>query len=50
MQNLIQRFNQFFEGEAKAEIQNDRLKITIGTQTMEIQVSFDIGIQSSPMD
>lgn len=36
MQKLIDEFNSFFKGSAKAKINEERLEITIGTQTMEI--------------
>ena len=38
MQAIMDRFNRFFEGSAQAEIDGERLRITIGTQTLIIQL------------
>jgi len=46
MQRIIDEFNLFFEGTAKAKLEGDTLKITIGSQTLTIQISSLIGLSS----
>ena len=50
MQAIIDRFNGFFEGSAKAEIDEKRLRITIGTQTLIIQLPSIVGGEGRSMD
>ena len=46
MERLLDRFNSFFKGSAEAKITNDRLEITIGSQTLVISLPEVIGGQS----
>ncbi len=44
MQEIIEKFNSFFKGSAKAEINNqNELKITIGSQTIIIELPSVVG-------
>lgn len=45
--SLLEEFNRFFQGNAKAVIKEDRLEITIGTRTMIISLPVVIGGQST---
>ncbi len=44
--NLLDRFNSFFEGSARAEINNHRIEVTIGSQTLLISLPEVIGCDS----
>ena len=46
MQGIIDEFNRFFEGSAEIEIKDESLMITIGTQTMIIQLPSVVGMQA----
>ncbi len=46
MEELVKEFNQFFEGSARIEVKDDRLEITIGSQTLIISLPEVIGVQS----
>lgn len=50
MQELIEQFNKAFDGAAKAEVKADHLWITVGTETLIIQLPMIVGGQSKPMD
>ena len=43
MENLIKRFNEYFDGDAKARIVASGLEITIGNQTLFISLPDVIG-------
>lgn len=45
-ENLIDEFNWFFAGKASAFVKDDRLIITIGSQTMIIQLPRIVGGES----
>lgn len=44
---IIQQFNSFFQGSAKAEVLDGKLHITIGTQTMIVTLPEVAGVQST---
>ena len=44
--NLVDRFNSFFEGSAKIEINGSNLEIAIGSQTLIISLPEIIGVDS----
>jgi len=46
MQSIIDNFNSFFKGNAKIEIDKNNLRITIGSQTLIIQLPSVTGAQS----
>ncbi len=46
MEKLIDTFNSFFKGSAKATITGNRLEITIGSQTLIISLPEIVGGQS----
>ena len=50
MKELIDGFNQFFGKNAKAKIKNNRLEITIGTQTLIIQLPSIAVMKAEPME
>jgi hypothetical protein len=50
MKELLKIFNASFKGSAKAKITDDRLEITIGTQTITIKLPEVIGGQNEPKD
>jgi hypothetical protein len=50
MKDLIDEFNRFFNGSAKAEIENGKLNITTGNETLVIQLPLVIGGQSKATD
>lgn len=43
MQEIVDKFNSLFEGDARAEIKNNDLKITVGSQTLIIQLPSVVG-------
>ena len=47
MDNLIARFNSFFEGDAEAKIVNGKLHITIGSRTLVISLPAIVGEQAT---
>ena len=46
MNNLLDQFNSFFKGSAKAVVNGKRLEITIGSQTLIISLPDIVGAQS----
>ena len=46
MDKALNEFNEFFEGDAKAEIVDGRLNITIGSRTLVIRLPSVIGVQA----
>jgi len=46
MKKLLERFNRFFEGSAEVKIVDNKLEITIGSQTLIISLPEVIGAQS----
>lgn len=46
MEDLINRFNRFFEGNAEIAIYGDELKITIGSQTLTVSLPQVVGTES----
>jgi len=47
MEKLIEDFNQYFSGDAYAEIKNNQLEITIGSRTMVISMPSCVVIKST---
>jgi hypothetical protein len=47
MQNIIDEFNRYFEGDARAVIIKDRLEITIGSVTMVISLPGCVGVEAT---
>jgi len=47
MQNIIDEFNHYFEGDAKAEIIKGQLEITIGSVTMVISLPGCVGVKAT---
>ena len=50
MQDLMDKFNQFFDGAAKVEIVRERLHVTVGTQTLFIDLPHIGGACSKPTE
>lgn len=50
MKDLMDEFNKFFGENAKAQIKNDCLEITIGSQTLIIQLPSIVGGQGVSYD
>ena len=50
MQELIDKFNECFNGDAIAEIKDDRLEITVGTVTQIISLPSVVGSQAISTD
>ncbi len=50
MKKIIDEFNSFFEGSAKAVIKDNSIEITIGSQTLIIEPPSVIGAQSKSTD
>jgi len=48
MQHLVDEFNRFFEGSAKAEVRNGQLKVTIGNLTWTVRPALGFGGYSNP--
>ena len=46
MQNLIDEFNGFFEGDAVAVVKADILEVTVGTRTLLISLPSAVGGQA----
>lgn len=46
MENLVDRFNKFFEGIAEITINGNRLEITIGKATLIVSLPEVIGAQA----
>jgi hypothetical protein len=46
MQHIIEEFNSFFEGNAKIELIENNIEITIGSRTLTIQLPCVIGVKS----
>lgn len=46
MDKLLNEFNLFFKGDARAEIVDGRLEITIGYRTLVIRLPAVIGVQA----
>jgi hypothetical protein len=49
LEKILDDFNKFFEGKAKAVIVNGQLEITVGSLTMIIVLSHHIGGRNDPM-
>ena len=50
MNKLIKEFNTFFNGSAEIVVREDRLEITIDSQTLILSLPEVIGGQSNPRD
>lgn len=50
MQDFIEKFNRFFEERGKLEIEGKNLRITIGNETLVIQLPSIIGGESKATD
>lgn len=46
MKEILDNFNDFFKGEARAEIKKNAFEITINSKTLVIQLPYVSGIQS----
>ena len=46
MENIIDQFNAFFDKDASVVIKNNKLKITIDTRTLTIELPTVVGAES----